>query len=177
MRPEASASPRGTSPPEEGPRDRTGPAGGDPPETWPTGRLLSTAARLAEHAWDAHLARWGLNHASFAVLWMLAAGPASQRELAHRAQVEDQTMSRTLDGLVRHGYALRERSPTDRRRLVVTLTERGERACREAGDAEVAERLVAGAVAPEDLATLRAHLVTVVRHLGSARWGGPADDA
>lgn len=138
----------------------------DDPSRWPTGRLLSTAARLVEHAWDAHLATWDLNHASFAVLWVLHPGPASQRELAHRTQVQDQTMSRTLDRLVRSGYVTRERSGADRRRSVVALTPAGRRAAVEAGGTAPAESLLAEAVPGGDLEELRGPLLAVVRHLG-----------
>ena len=33
------------------------------PASWPTGRLLSTAARLVEHAWAEHLESVGITHA------------------------------------------------------------------------------------------------------------------
>ena len=140
----------------------------DDPSTWATGRLLSTAARLVEHAWDAHLGQWGLNHAGFAVLWMLTGGPRSQRELAQAMQVEDQTMSRVLDRLERHGHVTRERSTTDRRRVEVTLSESGRVAVAEAGSDDAAERLFAGAV--EDLPALRAQLARVVDVLSARRW-------
>ena len=94
--------------------DRTG-----DPAHWATGRLLSTAARLVEHAWDAHLATWGLNHASFAVLWMLERGPLPQRSLASSASVQDQTMSRIVERLQRLGYVERARGTDDRRQVLV----------------------------------------------------------
>lgn len=132
-------------------------------ETWATGRLLSTAARLVEHAWDVHLGRWGLNHASFAVLWMLDGGPRSQRELAAGATVQAQTMSRVLDRLERLGYVRRVRSQSDRRRVLVSLTPAGRRARAAAHDEAVAEALVGEGVA--DLDRLRADLIALVRSL------------
>jgi MarR family transcriptional regulator, organic hydroperoxide resistance regulator len=138
------------------------------PSSWATGRLLSTAARLVEHEWDAHLDRWGLNHSGFAVLRMVSGGPRSQRELAQAMQVEDQTMSRVLDRLERHGHVTRERSTTDRRRVEVTLSESGRVAVAEAGSDDAAERLFAGAV--EDLPALRAQLARVVDVLSARRW-------
>ena len=66
---------------------------------WPTGRLLSTAARLVEHAWVEALEQLGLSHAGLIVLHVLGPGPLSQTELAKVARVEAQTMSRTLEGL------------------------------------------------------------------------------
>lgn len=138
------------------------------PAGWATGRLLSTAARLVEHAWDAHLDRWGLNHAGFVVLWMVSSGPRSQRELAQAMQVEDQTMSRVLERLERHGHVTRQRSTTDRRRVEVTLSDSGRTALAEAGSDDAAERLLGGAV--EDLPALRAQLARVVDVLSARRW-------
>ena len=141
-----------------------------PPELsgWATGRLLSTAARLVEHEWDAHLDRWGLNHSGFAVLWMVSSGSLSQRELAQAMQVEDQTMSRVLERLERHGHVLRERSTADRRRVEVSLSDTGRAALVEAGSDDAAERLLVGAV--EDLPALRTQLVQVVAALSARRW-------
>lgn len=141
----------------------------DTPDGWATGRLLSTAARLVEHAWDVHLSQWGLNHASFAVLWMVEAEPASQRDLARRMQVQDQTMSRVVAGLERSGYVTRTRSSTDRRRRLVMATDEGRAARARAEHGGVAERLVADALGSADVEGLRSHLVSLVGRLSAAR--------
>ncbi len=146
-----------------------GAVGDDAVERWATGRLLSTAARLVEHAWDAHLARWGLNHASFAVLWMLDRGPLAQRTLAVAASVQDQTMSRMLERLERLGYVERRRSAQDRRQVLVSLTAEGDRVRALAQDDELAESLLSRAV--PDLGPLRSDLVALVRHLTRDRQG------
>lgn len=140
-------------------------------EDWATGRLLSTAARLVEHAWDNHLGAWSLNHASFAVLWVVDAEPLSQRELARRMQVQDQTMSRVVAGLERSGYVTRTRSPHDRRRQLVAATEAGRSARRAAQEGNVAERLVCDALGGDDVPVLRVHLLTLVRELSRQRHG------
>lgn len=98
---------------------------GDHPAGWPTGRLLSTAARLVEQRWNEALARYGLNHAGFGVLAHLMGGPLSQHEVAALTKVEDQTISRTLDRLERQGHVRREPDPADRRRRVVHVTTEG----------------------------------------------------
>ncbi len=144
-------------------------------ETWPTGRLLSAAARLVEHEWNTHLARWDLNHASLAVLHVLSAGPMTQRELAAAVQVEDQTMSRTVERMERSGYVERRRDEADRRRVVVTLTEPGRRTCLRASDVDVAESYFTDCVA--DVEALRRALVAVVRHRSRKRWPEPAPQA
>lgn len=96
-----------------------------PMAEWPTGRLLSTAARLVEHAWLDALDERELSHAGLIALHLLGAEPTNQTDLAERARVENQTMSRTLDRLERGGYVLRERDPRDRRRHIVTRTMTG----------------------------------------------------
>jgi DNA-binding MarR family transcriptional regulator len=140
----------------------------DDVETWATGRLLSAAARLVEHEWNAHLARWDLNHASLAVLHVLSAGPLTQREIAARVQVEDQTMSRTLDRLERSEYVERHRDDDDRRRVVVSLTASGRKTCMRASDLAVAESFFSDAV--EEVEALRRSLVGIVRALSQQRW-------
>src|SRR5512141_3207909 len=99
---------------------------------WPTGRLLSTAARLVEHAWIKALERLGLTHAGLIVLHLLGAGPQSQTELAHAARVQAQTMSRTLERLEREGLVVRARDESDARRHVVSRTDAGTDAWRKA---------------------------------------------
>jgi DNA-binding MarR family transcriptional regulator len=101
---------------------------GDDPSTWPTGRLLSTAARLVENRWNEGLAGWGLTHAGFGVIAHLMAGPMSQHQLAGLTMVEDQTISRTLDRLERQGHIVRTQDSSDRRRRVVSLTPSGREA-------------------------------------------------
>ena len=144
------------------------PPAGDDVETWPTGRLLSAAARLVEHDWNAHLAAWDLNHAGLAALHVLSSGPLTQREIATRVQVEDQTMSRTLDRLERCGYVQRRRDAEDRRRVVVTLTASGRRTCLRASDVSVAEGFFADTV--EDVEVLRRALAGIVRTRSQQRW-------
>src|SRR4051794_34990633 len=62
----------------------------DDREDWVTGRLLVTAARLVEHAWNARLRADGVSHAGLIVLSTLGRGPTSQRELAADQHVTEQ---------------------------------------------------------------------------------------
>ena len=83
--------------------------------SWPTGRLLSTAARLVEGAWAARLAEQGLTHDGLMALHELGQSqPLPVLELASRCQVTPQTMTRTLDRLERDGLVRRERAAGDR---------------------------------------------------------------
>lgn len=94
-------------------------------ESWPTGRLLSTAARLVERAWQGSLEQVGLTHQGLVALDHLGACPLSQSKLARLARAETQNMSRTLERLERDGYIARVPAPDDARRRVVTRTPEG----------------------------------------------------
>ena len=134
-------------------------------DSWPTGRLLSTAARLVEHAWAEALEERGLTHAGLIALHFLDAGPLGQTELARLAKVEAQTMSRTIDRLERRGLVRREADPGDRRRMTVTRTA--------AGDAAWAStRSLESEVFPtvSDPAQLRARLLEIIAESGEGRW-------
>lgn len=92
---------------------------------WVTARLLSTAARVVEHAWTNSLRDHGISHAGVIVLSTLAGGAASQRELADAGHVTEQTMGRTLTHLERTGHVRRSTDADDRRRRLVKLTPAG----------------------------------------------------
>jgi DNA-binding MarR family transcriptional regulator len=139
----------------------------DDPSSWPTGRLLSTAARLVELAWTEHLESVGITHAGLIALHVLQAGPSSQVELAHSCHVRAQTMSRILDRLERDGNVTREADPQDRRRTLVHGTAAGTRALRAATETrpDVLRLLEQG----HHAAAFRAQLVTIVEQLSSRR--------
>jgi DNA-binding MarR family transcriptional regulator len=131
---------------------------------WPTGRLLSTAARLVEGAWAARLTEQGLTHAGLMALHELGQSqPLPVLELASRCQVAPQTMTRTLDRLERDGLVRRQRATNDRRRLDVTLTDVGAGAYARAANMSDAEPVLLGDVV--DLPELRRQLVAIVDHL------------
>lgn len=141
------------------------------PTAWPTGRLLSSAARRVEREFNTHLDAWGLNHASMPVLVYLAAQDHSQRELAAATGVTEQTMSRILARMERQGYVTRKAHPQDRRRHVISLTGSGAQVLREAADRERSEAMVTRGLRPEQVHQLREILAAVV-----AAHPDPADD-
>ncbi len=137
------------------------------PDEWPTGRLLSTAARLVEHAWTERLDALGLSHAGLIALHLLDDGPRSQTDLARAARVELQTMARTVERMERRGHVTRERDPGDARRVLVARTDAGAALWREATQVE------AEALPPvSDPATLRGLLLEIVRDASADRFGG-----
>ncbi len=95
------------------------------PENWPLGRLLGAASRAVERAWADALEQRGLTHAGLIVLHLVELGFTSQSDLARMAQVEPQTMSRTVDRLEREGLVTRAPDPADRRRHVLAITDAG----------------------------------------------------
>ncbi|WP_127783068.1 MarR family transcriptional regulator [Rhodococcus sp. X156] len=131
---------------------------------WPTGRLLSTAARLVEHSWEAQLARHGLTHAGMIALHSLRSGPLSQRELARACRVTDQTISRTVERLERAQLLTRTLDPADERRQLVRLTDAGRAVHEQVVAAQHADAVLAGAVSDHE--ALRALLVELVTALG-----------
>ncbi|MFF0579167.1 MarR family winged helix-turn-helix transcriptional regulator [Streptosporangium saharense] len=128
--------------------------------SWATGRLLLVAARLVEREWNAVLADRGLTHAGFLALHVLQDGPLTQRELAARAYVEEQTIRPVLDRLERDGHIARERDTADRRRVMVTRTDLGKRTYTEIMEGDPAERIIADRV--EDPEALRAELIRLI---------------
>lgn len=134
-------------------------------DSWPTGRLLSTAARMVEHAWVEALEQRGLTHAGLIVLHVLGAGPLSQTELAKAARVEVQTMSRTLERLEREGYIARQKHPQDGRRHVVSRTSLGE-------EAWISARTLEADLFPSiaDNAGMRAALFEIIHATAADRW-------
>ncbi|MGO4803792.1 MarR family winged helix-turn-helix transcriptional regulator [Arthrobacter sp. 2MCAF15] len=133
-------------------------------DRWPTGRLLSTAARLVEHSWNEKLGAIGLTHAGVIAMEVLSAnGPMTQAQLAQLVRVQAQTMGKTLSRLEAHGHISRQRSASDRRSHVVSLTDQGRQAVTAAADME---RSVLAAT-PIDPDVLRQELQAVVRVLAT----------
>ncbi|WP_426625498.1 MarR family winged helix-turn-helix transcriptional regulator [Leifsonia sp. McL0607] len=134
------------------------PAPVDPgPGNWPLGRLLGAASRAVERAWYDALEARGLTHAGLIVLHFVELGFSSQTALARVAQVEAQTMSRTIDRLEREGLVTREPDPADRRRHIVAITPEGRTAFE-------AVRGLEDEVFPQvdDSAALRAALIQII---------------
>lgn len=138
---------------------------------WPTGRLLSTASRLVEHAWAAALAERDLTHAGLIVLHLILEAPLSQKELAVRARVEVQTMSRTIDRLERAGHVERRADAGDRRRHLISITDEGRQVW---ADARSLEADVFPVVSDND--ALRRTLLDIITLSSERRWGGDAVD-
>jgi DNA-binding MarR family transcriptional regulator len=133
--------------------------------SWPTGRLLSAAARLVEQRWTARLETLGLSHAGLIALHTLREGPLSQRALARRCQVTDQTMSRTLDRLSRAGYVTRVPDPLDGRRSLTRLTPSGEATLESSEQIAREDASVIGALGDDE--AFRRQLIELIGNLSN----------
>ncbi|WP_026551902.1 MarR family winged helix-turn-helix transcriptional regulator [Arthrobacter sp. H20] len=139
-------------------------------EQWPTGRLLTTAARLVDHAWNAGLSDLGLTHAGFTALRVLQDnGPINQTKLAQLIRVQNQTMGKTIEKLQVNGYVERARGEVDQRIQMVSVSESGRTALARAQKIE--QSLVAGGGLLSE--TLRTELRNLIDELGAGRTGGP----
>jgi DNA-binding MarR family transcriptional regulator len=140
-------------------------------EQWPTGRLLTTAARLVEHAWNERLVDIGVTHAGVIALGVLASqGAMTQAGLAQIVRVQAQTMGKTLARLESRGHVARVRNDLDRRSHLVSITDAGREVLVRADDIE--RTLVAGGGLVSD--ELRTHLQGVIKELGAPRWNWAA---
>ncbi len=120
------------------------------------------ASRAVEIAWNAALEQQGLTHAGIIVLDLTQKEGMNQTELARRANVTVQTMSRTVEKLERDGNVMRQPDPRDRRRMVVRPTPAGTAAWQAA---HRLEELVMPAVS--DPAALRRNLLEILERTGS----------
>lgn len=135
---------------------------GEAPSQWPTGRLLSAAARRMERAWDGYLSHWSLSHASLPVLAVLAGGDHSQREIAAHLGVTEQSTSRVVAGLERLDYVTRTRHPGDRRRHTVQITASGRAALHELDVRDAIDSLISHDLGENELADLRRLLIRLL---------------
>ncbi|MBG0826662.1 winged helix DNA-binding protein [Planomonospora sp. ID67723] len=128
--------------------------------SWPTGRLLSVAARVVEGRFHEFLAARGLTHAGLIALHHAAEGRLPQRELAALCRVTDQTMSRTVEHLRRSGYVVKETDARDRRRTLIEVTAAGLRVLAEARRQERDSDGLFGEL--EDYAVFREQLIRLI---------------
>lgn len=131
-------------------------------DRWPTGRLLSMAARLVEQSWEHVLREYNMSSAGLVVLHVVASGPATQREIAHACRVTDQTASRTIERLERLGYVTRQIDPRDERRKSVSRTPSGRKVYETLLDREQNDPALIAAIGDHEPA-LRRLLMELIR--------------
>jgi DNA-binding MarR family transcriptional regulator len=106
---------------------------------------------------------------AFVLAWLVHAG--SLRDISRWLGISKQAVSQLIDTMVMRGYLDRAVDPADRRRMVITPTERGKAA--ESVVAEAADRIDAeleDRLGPDGLAALRTGLVALA-DLGAPEHG------
>ena len=127
------------------------------------GFLLSRVGAAARAGFKEVLAGWQVRPLQYVILLVLdSRGGASQQELCRAASIDSGNMVELLDGLEALGYASRARDPQDRRRYVVTITQRGRSALGELRQAieEYNTRFLSPLTGPE-----RQRLTSILRKL------------
>ena len=118
------------------------------------GYQVNHLGRLLAHALRARIAPYGVVPGQFAQLLALYEhdGPAglTQNELCQRVRIDQSTMAHTLQRMARDGLIERTADVADRRRTLITLTERARQL--EAGLLDAAREVNASAARglPED---------------------------
>lgn len=96
-------------------------------DSWPTARLVITAGRLVENAYNENLAAHGITYAGLTILSVLAfRGALSQVELAEELKIQSQTLGKTVERLARKGLVARTRRWPDKRSQIVNITAAGQ---------------------------------------------------
>lgn len=88
--------------------------------------------RLRRRTRDEVEARLAKKHTHLREYWVLAcleeSSGANQSALSATLMVDASDMVRIIDSLEKHGWAKRERDPQDRRRQIVAITKKGQKA-------------------------------------------------
>jgi DNA-binding MarR family transcriptional regulator len=134
--------------------------------SWPTGRLLVVAGRMAYQGFQDFLEAHDVTLAGLHVLGTLRDGPRAQVDVAARCGVQTQTAGRTIARLVRSGLVTRQQDPDDRRRQLVQLTDKGRAILDKIGD-EGRQRVLESSLFNEleDQEQFRAELIRLIRRL------------
>ena len=143
-------------------------------------QLIEVAGTL-NAAVDAHLTAQGLTPTRAEIVWRIGQrGPLTQRQLSEALGCSPRNVTGLVDALERSGLVARTPHPSDRRAILVTLTERGAAAQREwsAGYRRLAAHLLTGMDAAEvdTLSHALDHLLERLRDpgLAQATWSEPA---
>lgn len=90
---------------------------------------LMLASLMMADDMDKGLAKRGLTRTRAKALWEIAhRTPVTQRDLAEALKVSPRNVTTLVDALEKDGFVLRRNHPTDRRAVVLDLSEKGGRA-------------------------------------------------
>jgi DNA-binding MarR family transcriptional regulator len=134
------------------------------------GHLIRRAQQVHNFLWTTDVSR-DVTSTQFAVLCVIAQQPQlDQNSLARQVSVDTSTFCEVVNRLIDRGYVVSGRSVEDRRRNLLTLTERGRSLFAElaVGATELSARLLAG-LSPEERSELLRLLQRVVEAGEAAR--------
>jgi DNA-binding MarR family transcriptional regulator len=116
------------------------------------------------------LAERGLTPARAEVLWLLhRTGPRTQRELSRLLKCTPRNVTGLVDALERAGFAERTAQPSDRRAIVVRLSEPGQSLIEDwVADREYGTAQLLGGIPTDNLAVFSAVLDQVLTRLRAA---------
>lgn len=97
-----------------------------------TGYLLLKLASLAQATMEQTLAPFRLRGRTLRVLAFVDGADVSQRDLCRQTGLDRTTMVAVIDELERDGFVRRDRSASDRRKQVISITDDGRTTLREA---------------------------------------------
>ena len=104
------------------------------------GDLLMRAARVLRRRFGAVLAPWDLSPHQARALRVVGSGDGVRlSELAEALRIAPRSATEVADGLQERGLVARAPDPTDRRAVVLTVTEAGRQVQREVDDARAAD--------------------------------------
>ncbi|CCH85605.1 Transcriptional regulator, MarR family [Modestobacter italicus] len=127
------------------------------------GDLLMRAARTLRRRFGAVLAPWDLSPHQARALRVVGSGDGVRlSELAEALRIAPRSATEVADGLQERGLVARAPDPTDRRAVVLTVTEAGRQVQREVDDARAAD---AQELFGRLSATDRAELARILRAL------------
>jgi DNA-binding MarR family transcriptional regulator len=127
--------------------------------------LLARASAGASAQFHAIVKAKGLSVLEWRVLGQLASGPATVGLLAERALSQQPTLTKVLDRMAKDGLVVRLGDTADRRRVLLRLTEKGQRLAAELVPLarEHEARVLAGYPAREAAALKRALKTLIAR--------------
>ena len=127
------------------------------------GDLLMRAARTLRRRFGAVLAPWDLSPHQARALRVVGSGDGVRlSEIAEALRIAPRSATEVADGLQERGLVERAADPTDRRAVVLTVTEAGRQVQREVDDARAADaQQLFGRLSATD----RAELARILRAL------------
>ena len=126
------------------------------------------ASRLITREYQPHLDKLGITYSQYLVLMVLwERDGIAVSEITARLILNTNTVTPILKRMETQGLITRQRSGSDERKVIITLTPKGRQLQTEA--ASIPEQLVSGLVSedirPEDLQKLKDQLADLIRYL------------